>query len=290
MITAVVNVADDTVLHGLHVSPDLDTITYTLADEIDPERGWGLRDETWQAMATLGRYGDGDWFSLGDRDLGTHLHRTGRLASGADLTTVTGEIATAWGIEVTILPVSEDRISTRLTRADDGSDVPFQEYFVRHRHGIEIAAVHIDGAADAEPTPAVVEALAADVVIVAPSNPVVSIEPILAVAGVRELLADRPGPTVAISPIVAGAALKGPAARLMAELGEEPSVVGVARRYAEVIDGLVIDQADAGLARQVAAVGPVPIVTDTIMGDQERAAGLARTTLAASSSVGGRRG
>lgn len=282
-ITAIVNVADDMKLHGLHISPDIDTVVYTLADEIDPERGWGLRNESWQAMETLGRYGDGAWFSLGDRDLATHLHRTGRLDEGATISEITGEIATAWGVGVSITPATDDSIRTKVTLAENGSEIDFQRYFVGHQHAVAVSAVRFDGADDAGPAPGVLGAIAdAEVVVIAPSNPIVSIAPVLAVPGIRAALAARTRPTVAISPIVGGAALKGPAAQMMIELGHEASVTGVARLLADVADLLVIDDVDARLAAPIRETGITPYVTDTIMSDPRAAARLARSTLSAS--------
>jgi LPPG:FO 2-phospho-L-lactate transferase len=282
-VTAVVNVGDDTVLHGLSISPDLDTVVYTVAGAIDPERGWGLRDESWQAMATLERYGGLTWFGLGDRDLGTHLYRTARLASGATLSEVTGEIARAWGLELSVLPVSDDPVRTLLTLAsgdEAGSEVAFQDYFVRMQHSVAVSSVRISGAASAAPAPGVLAALAsADAVVVAPSNPIVSIGPVMAVPGVLEAVTARRSSVVAVSPLVGGKALKGPADRLMRELGHEDSVVGVARLYAPYVGTLVIDVADAGLAREVEAEGLRCVVTDTIMRDPAAAADLCKVAL-----------
>ncbi|MGH9185652.1 MAG: 2-phospho-L-lactate transferase, partial [Acidimicrobiales bacterium] len=208
-VTAVVNVGDDVVLHGLHVSPDLDTVTYTLAGAINHETGWGLAAESWQAMDTLARYGGDDWFRLGDRDLGTHLYRTGRLGRGADLATVTAEIAAGWGLRLRLLPVTNDRLRTMVDVAGEG-EIDFQEYFVHRRHAVPITSVRFDGADTSGPAPGVLDAIAgAEVVVIAPSNPIVSIGPLLAVPGVAEAVAARQAQTVAVSPIVAGAALKG---------------------------------------------------------------------------------
>jgi LPPG:FO 2-phospho-L-lactate transferase len=183
-ITAIVNTADDVVLHGLHVSPDLDTVTYTLAGEINPDTGWGLRDETWQAMDTVRRYGGISWFNLGDRDLGTHLYRTQRLREGATLTQATGEIVAAWGLRLRVLPVTDDRLETRVTVEGEG-EIGFQEYFVQRRHDVAVTEVRFDGADTAEPGPGVLDAITtAERVVVCPSNPIVSIGPLLAVAGV----------------------------------------------------------------------------------------------------------
>lgn len=280
-VTAVVNVADDVELHGLHVSPDLDTVTYTLAGAVDPARGWGLADETWHAMEALARYGDETWFSLGDRDLATHLHRTRRLREGAPLSTVTAEITRAWGLRLRILPVSDDPVRTRVTLPEEGGlEVGFQEYFVRRRHAVPVSSVRFDGAEHARPAPGVLEALeGADRIVVAPSNPILSIGPILALPAVAQALARRRDRVVAVSPIVAGAALKGPADRLLAELGHEPSVVGVARLYAPVAGTLVIDDADRDRAGEVEAAGIRAVVAPTVMTGPDEASALARTVI-----------
>jgi LPPG:FO 2-phospho-L-lactate transferase len=293
-LVAVVNVGDDLELHGLRICPDLDTITYTLADAVDPDRGWGLRDESWQAMEMLGRYGGESWFGLGDRDLGTHLYRTQRLAEGVDLVTITAEITAAWGLALTLLPVTTDPLRTRVTLAADdppgpdspgmpaGTEVGFQEYFVQRRHGVPVAAVRMDGAETARPAPGVLDALHdADVVVVAPSNPLVSIAPVLAVPGVEGALRSRRDSVVAVSPIVAGAALKGPADRLLTELGHDASVVGVARLCAPFAGTLVIDEADRGLAASVEDEGVRCLVASTVMKEPSVAAELARVVVAA---------
>lgn len=288
-VVAVVNVADDTVLHGLHVSPDLDTVTYTLAGAINPGTGWGLRDETWQAMAALERYGGPAWFRLGDRDLGTHLYRTGRLAAGAPLSQVTAEITGAWGVDVRVLPVTDDRLRTMLTVDDAGApaEIEFQDYFVRRRHAVAVSAVRFAGSESARPGPGVLEAVAgAERVIIAPSNPVVSIGPVLAVPGVRDALAARRADVVAVSPIVAGAALKGPADRLLRELGHEASVGGVARFYAGLAATLVVDEADADLVGTVSDAGLRAVVTSTVMSTPAVAADLARACMGRSPTEG----
>ena len=280
-VTAVVNVADDVELHGLHVSPDIDTVIYTLSGAIDTDRGWGLADETWNALGELRALGLDAWFNLGDRDIGTHLFRTTLLREGRSLSDVTARLASARGLGCRVLPVSDQRIETRVTLAS-GEEVGFQEYFVRLAHGVAIAGVRFAGVDEAQAAPGVLDAVAAaDVVVIAPSNPVVSIGPVLAVRGVTEALAARRERNVAVSPIVAGAALKGPADRMLRELGEESSAVGVARRYREVIATLVIDEVDADLASAVAATGVRPVVAPTIMSSPEAAAELARRTIAA---------
>lgn len=282
-ITAVVNIGDDTVLHGLHISPDLDTVTYTLAGAVDAGTGWGLRDESWAAMDALERYGGETWFRLGDRDLATHLYRTHRMAQGADLATVTAEIATAWGVSVVLLPASNDPVRTMVTVAEpDGSsrEIEFQDYFVRHRHSIPVRGVRFAGAPEAQPAPGVLERLrAADAIVIAPSNPVVSIGPILAVDAIADVVRERRDRTVGISPIIAGEALKGPAARLLTELGHESSAAGVARFYADVAGTLLVDTADASLATEVEAAGVRCVITPTVMRSDADAAALSRVVL-----------
>jgi LPPG:FO 2-phospho-L-lactate transferase len=278
-ITAVVNTGDDMVLHGLHISPDVDTVTYTLAGLDNRETGWGLAGETWAAMEALEALGGEAWFRLGDRDLATHLYRTQRLGQGATLSRVAAELAAARGVRVRIVPMSDDAVRTRLTLAS-GEEVAFQHYFVRLGHAVAVAAVRFDGADAARPAPGVLDAIAgAERVVACPSNPVVSIGPLLAVPGVREALVARRDDVVAVSPIVAGAALKGPADRLMAELGHEASVVGVARLYAPWAGTLVVDRADAALAPAVEAEGVRCVVAPTVMGTPERSAALAGVVL-----------
>jgi len=296
-VSAVVNTADDTVMHGLSISPDIDTVTYTLAGAIDPERGWGLRDESWRAMEALVRFttvrppgstAAPTWFNLGDQDLATHFYRTARLQEGATLTEVTAEICRAFGLEIALLPMSDARVETRVTLADSAPsngeplEISFQEYFVQRQHGVPVSSIRFAGADTARLTDAAEHALAsADVVVIAPSNPLVSIGPLRALRGVDSLLAGRRDSVVAVSPIVGGAALKGPADHMLTELGHEASVVGVARLYAPIAGALVIDPADAHLAEAVEAVGMRAVVVPSIMSSAEVSAHLARETLAA---------
>jgi len=278
-VTAIVNVGDDTDLHGLHISPDLDTVLYTLADAINPETGWGLAGETWRVMESLGRLGGVTWFNLGDKDLATHCYRTQRLSEGASLGAVTQELAERFGVGVRLLPATDDPLRTRLL-LDGGHEVGFQEYFVKLRHDVVVREVRFAGAPEARPGPGVLGAITeADILVVCPSNPVVSIDPVLAVPGIPEALAARRDTIVAVSPIVAGAALKGPADRLLVEMGFESSVTGVARWYAPWVGTLVIDEADAALAPEVEAEGVRCIVAPTIMSDVGRAAALSRVVL-----------
>ena len=292
-ITAIVNTGDDTVLHGLYISPDIDTVTYTLANAFDPERGWGLRGETWTAMSAVARYAAvrpvgsiaaPDWFKLGDHDLATHLYLTALLSEGATLSEVTAEIASAWDVEVRIVPMSNDIVSTRVTLAEDcdagvaGATISFQEYFVKFRHSIAVAKVDFVGAELARPL-AIGELCDSEMIIIAPSNPLVSIGPIRALADVDNVLAQRRDSVIAISPIVAGAALKGPADRMMVELGHQASVVGVAKMYAPICGTLIIDSADDHLASAVEAQGMRCVVANTIMRTSEVAEQLARLTI-----------
>jgi len=280
-VTAVVNTGDDIVLHGLHISPDLDTVTYTLADAIDRERGWGLGGETWQAMESLERYKGNTWFRLGDRDLATHLYRTQRLGDGQTLTAVTAEIAQAWGLGLRILPMSDDRVETRVVVEGEG-EIGFQEYFVGRQHGVPVSEVRFAGVDTANPGPGVLDALAdADVVVICPSNPIVSIGPVIAVGGVRDAVVARREQAIAVSPIIAGRALKGPADRMLTELGHEASVVGVARLYAPLVATLVIDEEDADRVDAVEAEGLRCVVAQTIMHGPAEAATLAKVVLAA---------
>lgn len=289
-VVAIVNTADDTVLHGLSISPDLDTVTYTLAEAIDPVRGWGLADETWVAMANLERYAAvrpagstaaPTWFNLGDRDLATHFYRTARLAEGAPLSAVTAEIAAAWELPERLIPVTDDRIATMI-ELTDGRTVSFQEYFVALRHSVPVRSVSFVGAPAARLQPSAADAIEhADVVVIAPSNPLVSIGPVRAIEGVDARLAGRRQTVVAISPIVDGAALKGPADRMLTELGHEPTVVGVARLYRDIASVLVIDPADQHLAVEVERAGMRAVVVPSVMSSPEASARLAAATLAA---------
>lgn len=280
-VTAVVNTGDDVVFHGLHISPDLDTVIYTLAGAISAERGWGLEGETWAAMGALARYPSAlTWFGLGDRDLATHLFRSHRLGQGATLSEVAADIVSAWNVEVKVLPMTDDRVETRMDIPGEG-EIGFQDYFVRRGHAVAVRGVRFRGVEAAVPAPGVLDAIArADVIVICPSNPIVSIAPVLAVPGVRAAIAARRDRVVAVSPIVAGAALKGPADRLMAELGHEVSVVGVARLYASFAATLVVDEADGAHAAEVERAGMRCVVAPTVMHGSTEAAALARVVLA----------
>lgn len=288
-LTAVVNTGDDTVMHGLHISPDLDTVTYTLAEMINPDTGWGLRGETWSAMEELRAYSGGrlGWFNLGDHDLGTHMYRTSRLGEGAPLSVVTTEIAGRWAVRLRLLPMSDDRVETRIV-IDDGTpagrEVGFQEYFVGARHDVPVRAIRLAGIEAAGPAPGVLDAIAAaETVVICPSNPLVSIGPVLSVPGIGAAVAARRQDTVAVSPIVAGRALKGPADRMLSELGHEASVVGVAELWAPYADCLIIDEADRDRAGEVEKAGMRAVVGPTVMSGPAESATLARLVLGAKS-------
>jgi len=287
-VTAVVNVGDDCTMHGLAISPDLDTITYTLAGAIDPGRGWGLVDESWRAMAALERYervrpagssAGARWFGLGDQDLATHFYRTARRREGASLTAVTDEIRRAWDVPISMVPASDDRWSTIVDTPSHG-ELAFQDYFVRLRHDVAVRGIRFDG--DARLADAARAALTeADLIVIAPSNPLVSIGPIIALPGVRDLLESRRDRVVAVSPIVGGAALKGPADRMMVELGFDASVVGVASLYSSFASSLIVDPVDGDQAAGIEAAGMAAIVTPSVMATPEIARSLAEATLAA---------
>ena len=284
-VVAIVNTADDDEFHGLYVSPDLDSVTYTLAGASNVAQGWGLEGETFATLDALTRYGVPTWFRLGDKDIATHLFRTERLRAGAPLSQVTAEIARAWDLDLTLLPMTDDRVRTRIGVRDAtgvATELAMQEWFVGARAEPPVVSVRFDGADSATPAPGVVDALEhADTIVICPSNPVISIGPILAVPGIREVLVARRDRVVGVSPIVGGAPVKGPADRLMAPLGIEVSCVGVARTYADICASLVIDAVDADRAAEVEAAGVHAVVTDTMMRSPEVAAALAAQTLAA---------
>lgn len=273
-LSVIVNVGDDTELHGLHVSPDIDSIVYTLAGLLDREQGWGVAGDTRTALGMLERLGaERTWFQVGDADLATHVRRTQLLRDGASLTDATAAMADALGIRARILPATDDRLRTMVQT--DAGELDFQEYFVGHRQAPAVTGIRLDGEATARASTAALAAVReADLVVIGPSNPVVSIGPILALGELREAVAAQGA--VAVSPIVAGRALKGPADRMLASLGEEVTAVGVARRYAGVARTFVLDEADAGLAPQVAKLGLEPRVLPTIMRSDADREALAR--------------
>ena len=276
-LTVIVNTGDDFEHVGLHVSPDIDTVLYTLAGLADRERGWGLAGESWNFMDALGRVGGEQWFLLGDRDLATHVERTRRLRAGQSLSDITAALATALGIGPDIVPMSDDPVRTIVATA--GGPLAFQRYFVAERCMPVVTGLHFDGAEAAKIAPKAAAALARDdlaAVIICPSNPYLSIDPILAVPGLKAALNTCDAPIIAISPLVGGKAIKGPTAKLMHELGIDPTVASIARHYAGLIDRLVIDHADA----EHAATLPCPaLVTQTVMANDADRIALARAVL-----------
>jgi LPPG:FO 2-phospho-L-lactate transferase len=278
-VTVIGNVGDDLEVFGLHVSPDLDTLLYTLGGLADEERGWGRAQETWNALNAASDLGAGTWFKLGDRDLGLHLARAEALAAGEPLSAVTARFAIALGISARILPATDDRLRTWV-RTDDG-ELPFQEWFVRRRHEPEVESLRFDGAETARPAPRVAEALDdADLIVIAPSNPFVSIGPILAVDAIRAALAGRRVPSVAVSPLIGGRAVKGPADRMMRRLAGGTGPAHVARCYEGLIDALVYDESDGEPELEVR-----PLVTSTLMTDAASRRRLAETALEAAAAL-----
>jgi LPPG:FO 2-phospho-L-lactate transferase len=278
-VTVIGNVGDDVEVLGLHVSPDLDSILYALAGVADDARGWGRADETWQAMEVVAGLGAEGWFQLGDRDLGLHLVRTQALRTGEPLSTVTARLVAAFGLAVTLLPATDDPLRTWIDTP--AGSFPFQEWFVGRQHRDEVDRVRFDGEAAATPAPGVLEALDdAELIVIAPSNPFISIWPILAVAEIRAALERRRATCVAVSPIVGGRALKGPADRMLERLAGGTAPRRVATCYQGLVDVLVIDHADANGADEVEADGVRCVVTDTVMRDDATRRALAETVLA----------
>jgi len=284
-LTVVVNVGDDLVIHGLHVSPDPDSVTYWLGDAFDRERGWGRRSESFRATEELAAFDpDAAWFGLGDLDLATHLFRTGLLASGMPLSGVTARVARRFGIRARLLPASDDPVETRIDAVDhltgEPLDLHFQDYWVRRHAADPVKGVRYVGAAEAAPAPGVLDAIRdADVVVFCPSNPVVSIGPILAVPGIRDAVERRRGSAVGVSGIVGDAPVAGMADRLMPAVGIEVSAAGVAEHYRELLSAWVLDDTDRGAAPRVESLGMRCASTDTIMTDDDRAEAVARVAL-----------
>jgi LPPG:FO 2-phospho-L-lactate transferase len=280
-LTIIVNTADDETFFGLHVSPDLDTVTYTLAKRVDPRQGWGVADDTFACLTSLQRFYAQAWFRLGDGDLATHIFRTDELRRGRSLTRVTAAIAARHGVRQRILPMSDQPVRTRVQVAGRGL-LPFQDYLVKGRGRGRVQAVRFAGVRAARPAPGVLAALRrADAVIVPPSNPIVSIDPILALPGVRETLRRSRARIAAVSPLVRGLPIKGPLDHMLRGLGHEVSAVGVAKLYRDFVDLFVLDQSDAALAPSIAALGMRPLVVDTIMRSPTQSRRLARAVLRA---------
>ena len=279
------NTGDDAEMHGLHISPDLDTVTYTLAGLSDPVRGWGLRGDTFRCLESLGQLGADTWFRLGDRDLATHLYRTERLRQGATLTDITREITAALKVRATIVPMSDQRVRTRVRTAT--GELDFQTYFVKRRARDTVIGLRFEGAAEAQPAPGVIEAIAeAEAIILCPSNPFISIGPILSIPGVRKALRARRHSVIGISPIVGGRAIKGPAARMMKSMQLRPSAIEVAKLYLDFMGTFVMDNVDRKCAAEVEALGLRAIVTNTIMTGMQQRKALARVVARSLRKVG----
>ncbi len=263
-LTVIANTGDDIDLYGLHISPDVDIVAYTLAGIVDESKGWGIKDDTFHFLKMLKKYGADTWFNLGDRDLATHIYRTQQLKSGKTLTEVTAEICSSLGLKTKILPMTNTPFQTHIVTSI--GTVHFEEYFVKHQCQPEILGITFEGAKSAVASPEVLDALrGAELVVVCPSNPIVSVGTILSVDGVREALRDTTGRVVGISPIVAGATIKGPADKLMRALGYEASAYGVAKLYADFLDTFVVDVKDAEEAERIERLGVKVLVTNTIM-------------------------
>lgn len=277
-LTVIVNTADDFEHLGLHVAPDLDTVMYTLAGLANPETGWGLAGESWAFIAAVERLGGPGWFRLGDRDMATHVLRSERLRAGESLTAVTMAFCTALGIHCAVLPMSDDPVRTMVETA--AGTLPFQEYFVHRHYEPVVRGFRFEGAHRAKASPQALAALAkAEAIVLCPSNPFVSIAPILAVSGLDKAIRTAKAPIVAVSPIVGGAAVKGPAAKMMLELGQDVSAVGIAAHYRKLIDGLVVDEVDAALVPAVEAMGLRGTAMPTMMRNDDDRVRLARATL-----------
>jgi LPPG:FO 2-phospho-L-lactate transferase len=275
-LTVIVNTGDDFDHLGLRICPDLDTVCYTLAGLANSETGWGRAGETWHALESVAQLGGPDWFRLGDRDLGTHLERTRRLRAGQPLSQITRAFCAAWGVAPAVLPMSDDPVPT-IVLSDEG-ELPFQEYFVHRRCEPQVRGFRFQGAGAAEPAPGVLAALEqADLVVICPSNPWVSIDPILAVPGIRPALATRPA--VAVSPIIGGEAVKGPVVKMYRELGIQPSALAVARHYRDFLDGFVFDTLDGNLEPQIRRLGMETRATQTLMTSTEARKRLAQDVL-----------
>ncbi len=280
-LLAVINTGDDFEHLGLQVCPDLDTVMYTLAGLANTETGWGQAGESWHFMQALEGLGGETWFRLGDRDLATHVRRTQLLADGRTLSQVTRLLCDALGVRHRVVPMSDDSVRTVVDTSEGA--LPFQHYFVQRRCEPVLKGLHFGGAANAQPQSQWLGALrdpGLRAIVICPSNPYLSIEPMLAIPGIREAIQHAPAPVVAVSPIVGGQAIKGPAAKIMRELGYEPSALEVARHYAGLVDALVIDTADAGAAQAIAALGVHPLVTGTVMSTDAHREQLARDLLA----------
>lgn len=287
-LTVIVNTADDFVHYGLHISPDLDTVMYTLAGIVDPIQGWGIAGDTRYTLNAIAEYGRNPWFMLGDRDFATHILRSDLLRQGVRLFDVTTQLSQKLGVPTRIIPMSDDHIATRIIT--EVGTLEFQDYFVARRQSDDVLGIEFAGLDSARPNTEALEAIAtADAIVIAPSNPIVSIGPILALPSMRQAIAETSAPVVAISPIVGGAALKGPAANMLRTLGHEVSALGVAQMYAGLVDGFVIDNIDGTLANEIESLCPAVLITDSVMGDLDDRRRLALEVLDFAGSISVRR-
>lgn len=283
-LRVIVNTADDFDLFGLRICPDLDTVLYTLAGLADPVNGWGIAGDTKSTLSAIGRYGRDLWFQLGDQDFATHILRNERLRQGARLTDVMRELASALGVDASLLPMTDDSVATKI--ATPAGQLAFQDYFVARRQQDDVLGIVFDGVDASRPTSEALAAFSsAEMIVICPSNPLVSVGPILAVPGMRAALDARSCPLIAVSPIVGGKAIKGPADKMLATLGHDVSALGVARIYAGLIDGLVIDAVDLPLAVEIERLGIRVLSTGTVMGGPEDRRRLADEVLAFGSSL-----
>jgi LPPG:FO 2-phospho-L-lactate transferase len=279
-LTVVANTGDDIELFGLHISPDIDIIAYTLAGIVDENKGWGIRDDTFCCLGMLDKYGQDAWFNLGDQDLATHIYRTNRLKQGVSITQVTSEICSSLGLKIKLLPMTDDKFETYIKTGN--GIIHFEEYFVKRQFQDEVLGVEFLGAKKAKPAPGVLDALfEAELVVISPSNPIVSIGTILAVEGVRDALLHTKARVVSVSPIVGGVPIKGPADKLMRGLGFEVSAFGVAKLYSDFLDAFVIDSVDAGEKSRIEQLGIKVTVAPTVMKSLEDKVALAKTVLEA---------
>ena len=279
-LTIIANTGDDIELHGLHISPDLDIITYTLAGAVDERQGWGIAGDTFHTLGALGRYGHETWFHLGDRDLATHLRRTELMRHGRTLAEAAEAVRRAWGVAARILPATNDRVESRVVT--DAGAFHLQEYLVRDRAAAPVRGIVLAGIQEARPAPGVLDAIAAaEGIVVCPSNPIISVGPILGIPGVREAVRAARAPAVAVSPVVAGASLKGPTDKMLAGLGHEVSALGVARLYADFLAGFILDRQDAALRPAVEVLGLRAWTAQTVMQTLEEKVGLAKVVVSA---------
>ncbi len=276
-LTIIVNTGDDFVHYGLNISPDVDTVCYTLSDEANPATGWGLKAETWNVQGRLKKLGGPDWFRLGDNDLATHLERTRRLQGGETLSEITKHFCQALGISVNILPMTNQPVQTMVNTVELGQ-IPFQEYFVRYQHNLQTTGVSFSGIKDAKPAPGLLKAVEdADFVIICPSNPFVSIRPILSLENVFKAVSKKK--VIAVSPIIAGKAIKGPAAQMFQDQGYEPSVFAVADYYGKFLTGIVIDHSDADLEKNIEQIGIICLKANILMNTSQDRIRLAQDVL-----------